>query len=83
MKRTVRSQAYEGLQTAAQLRQEFLLVPAKVKDVYLVHLLEQLADLSVRSAIVFCSTCALCQSCKVAALTLRCRHDRQPAMQSS
>ena len=52
------SQEYEGLQTAEQLRQEFLLVPAKVKDVYLVHLLEQLADLKVRSAIVFCSTYA-------------------------
>jgi ATP-dependent RNA helicase DDX49/DBP8 len=52
------SQAYEGLQTAQQLRQEYLLVPAKVKDVYLVYLLQQLADLAVRSAIVFCSTCA-------------------------
>ena len=31
-------------------------MPAKVKDVYLVHLLEQLADLAVRSAILFCST---------------------------
>ncbi len=56
-------QAYEGLQTAVQLRQEFLLVPAKVKDVYLVHLLEQLADLKVRSAIIFCSTCGSVKSC--------------------
>ena len=58
-------QAYEGLQTAEHLRQEYLLVPAKVKDVYLAHLLQQLTDLAVRSAIVFCSTCvALAQSPK-------------------
>lgn len=35
-------------------------MPAKVKDVYLAHLLEELQDLSVRSAIIFCSTCAGC-----------------------
>ena len=31
-------QAYEGLQTAAGLDEEYVLVPAKVKDVYLAHL---------------------------------------------
>jgi hypothetical protein len=50
-------QAYEGLQTAERLRENYTLVPAKVKDVYLVQLLGALAELSVRSAIIFCSTC--------------------------
>ena len=35
-------------------------MPAKVKDVYLAHLLGELAELSVRSAIIFCSTCSGC-----------------------
>ena len=53
-----RLQAYEGLQTAHKLRQEYVFVPSKVKDVYLAHLLGDLEALAVRSAIVFCSTCA-------------------------
>jgi ATP-dependent RNA helicase DDX49/DBP8 len=49
------SQAYEGLETAHNLREEYLFLPDKVKDVYVVHLLASLADRSVRSAIVFVS----------------------------
>ena len=52
-----RLQAYEGLQTAAKLRQEYLFLPAKVKEVYLVHLLGQLEELQCRSAIIFAGTC--------------------------
>ena len=51
-------QAYEGLETAAGLREEYVFVPAKVREVYLAHLLEGMAARhSVRSAIVFCATC--------------------------
>ncbi|EFN58860.1 hypothetical protein CHLNCDRAFT_48551 [Chlorella variabilis] len=53
-------QAYEGLQTAAKLRQEYLFLPAKVKEVYLVHLLGQLEELQCRSAIIFAGTCKGC-----------------------
>jgi hypothetical protein len=50
-------QAYEGLQTAEKLRQQYLFLPAKVKEVYLVHLLGQLEELQCRSAIIFAGTC--------------------------
>lgn len=36
-------------------------MPAKIKEVYLAHLLGQLEDLKVRSAMVFCSTCKGCR----------------------
>jgi len=53
-------QAYEGLRTAENLVQEYLLVPAKVKEVYLAHLLGGLEAAGVRSAIVFSGTCRGC-----------------------
>ncbi|KAI3436614.1 hypothetical protein D9Q98_006031 [Chlorella vulgaris] len=53
-------QAYEGLQTAEKLRQQYLFLPAKVKEVYLVHLLGQLEELQCRSAIIFAGTCKGC-----------------------
>ena len=31
--------AYEGLQTAKRLKEQYLLIPAKTKEVYLAHLL--------------------------------------------
>lgn len=56
-------EAYEGLRTADNLRQKFLLVPAKVKEVYLAFLMqaEQLAARKVRSVLVFCGTVRACQ----------------------
>eukprot|EP00898_Chlorokybus_atmophyticus_P009002 jgi/Chlat1/9102/Chrsp97S09273 len=62
--------AYEGLKTVATLRQEYLFIPAKVKEVYLFHIMSSLESLSppVRSAIVFLSTC---RACHLLALTLR------------
>ena len=52
------TQAYEGLETAERLREEYVFVPAKVKEVYLAHLLETAREEhAVRSAIVFCATC--------------------------
>lgn len=54
-------QAYEGLQTAGpNLKEQYLLVPAKVKEVYLVHLLQSLEERKIRSVIVFSGTCRGC-----------------------
>lgn len=56
-------QAYEGLQTVGpRLKEQYMLIPAKVKEVYLVHLLRSLEERAVRSAIVFASTCRGCAS---------------------
>ena len=61
-------QAYTGLHTAEQLREEYLFVPAKVKEVYLAHLLESLEERSIRSAMLFVGTC---RSCRLLALVLQ------------
>jgi len=54
-------EAYQGLQTAgANLKEQYLLLPAKVKEVYLAHLLKTLEDHKVRSVIVFAGTCRGC-----------------------
>ena len=55
-----REQAYEGLKTADKLKEEYLFIPAKVKEVYLSYLLNMLKELKVRSAIIFASTCKGC-----------------------
>ena len=54
-------QAYEGLETVEKLREEYIFIPAKVKEVYLFHVLSNLAELKVRSAIIFVGTCKSCQ----------------------
>lgn len=46
-------QAYEGLETANRLREQYMFIPDNVKDVYVLHLLGQLEERSVRSAIIF------------------------------
>lgn len=43
-------------------------MPAKVKEVYLYHLLEGMAAAKVRSAIIFVGTC---RGCQLLALLLR------------
>eukprot|EP00884_Botryococcus_braunii_P016017 jgi/Botrbrau1/3099/Bobra.0070s0083.1 len=48
-------QAYEGLETAHNLREQYLFLPDKVKDVYVLHLLQRLEERGVRSAIIFVS----------------------------
>ncbi|KXZ41148.1 hypothetical protein GPECTOR_722g879 [Gonium pectorale] len=54
-------QAYEGLRTAERLREEYVFLPSKVKEVYLHHLLTVvLPEKKVRSAIIFCGTCRGC-----------------------
>lgn len=42
-------QAYEGLETAHKLKQEYVFLPAKLKEVYLAYLLEHLQDHKVCS----------------------------------
>lgn len=53
-------QAYEGLQTAHKLKQEYVFLPAKLKEVYLTYLLEHLPDYKVRSVMIFVGTCKGC-----------------------
>lgn len=50
-------EAYEGLETVESLKQEYLLIPKNVKDVYLMHIMSKMEDMKIRSAIVFVSTC--------------------------
>ena len=50
-------EAYEGLKTVEALKQQAIFIPKKVKEVYLMHILSQMEDMDVRSAIVFISTC--------------------------
>jgi ATP-dependent RNA helicase DDX49/DBP8 len=54
-------QAYQGLVTATTLKEEYIFVPAKVREVYLYHLLSSLSEMDVRSVIVFASTCKGCR----------------------
>ena len=56
-------EAYSGLTTAAGLTQQYVFVPAKVKEVYLYHVLTRLQELSVRSAIIFVGTCRVRMGC--------------------
>lgn len=53
-------EAYQGLQTVDQLQQQYIFMPSDVKDVYLSHVLSSLEDKSIRSVIIFASTCRTC-----------------------
>eukprot|EP00892_Ulva_mutabilis_P009545 jgi/Ulvmu1/6963/UM033_0020.1 len=50
-----------GLTTASNLKEQYILVPAKVKEVFLMHILGQLEDFQVRSAIIFCARKHSCE----------------------
>lgn len=53
--------AYEGLRTVEGVTEQYVLMPAKVKEVYLHHLLSEVMEQrKVRSAILFCRTCRSC-----------------------
>ncbi|KAL2653879.1 hypothetical protein R1flu_022007 [Riccia fluitans] len=52
-------EAYQGFKTVETLKQEYIFLPANVKDVYLLHLLNSLDD-SVRSLIIFAASCRTC-----------------------
>ncbi|KAM7269173.1 hypothetical protein ACFE04_024670 [Oxalis oulophora] len=53
-------EAYEGFKTVDTLKQQYIFIPPKVKDVYLVHILSKLEDMGIRSAMIFVSTCRTC-----------------------
>ena len=50
-------QAYEGFKTVEALKQQYLLVDAGVKDVYLMHVMSSLEERNIRSVIIFASSC--------------------------
>lgn len=50
-------EAYQGLQTVESLQQQYIFMPLDVKDVYLAYVLSILEDKSIRSVIIFASTC--------------------------
>lgn len=57
-------QAYDGLKASQTLEQKYVFIPKSAKETYLVHVLNSLEAMRVRSAIVFCSTCAGCKMLK-------------------
>lgn len=73
--------AYQGLKTVEQLRQTYCFVPAKVKEVYLQHVLLRMEELKVRSCIVFVGTTRTCQLVELLLLELghqvRMGHDHR------
>lgn len=50
-------EAYEGFKTVETLKQQYIFLPEHVKDVYLLHILSKMEDMSIRSAMIFVSTC--------------------------
>ena len=55
-------EAYSGLKTATGLREEVMVIPAKVKEVYLSHVLRHIENFEVQSCIVFAGTRKSCQN---------------------
>ncbi|CAL5397975.1 unnamed protein product [Camellia sinensis] len=53
-------EAYEGFKTVESLKQHYIFVPKNVKDVCLLHILSKMEDVSIRSAMIFVSTCRSC-----------------------
>ncbi|KAJ4970488.1 hypothetical protein NE237_003587 [Protea cynaroides] len=53
-------EAYEGFKTVESLKQQYVLVPKNVKDVYLLYILSKMDEMGTRSAIIFVSTCRDC-----------------------
>ncbi|KAJ4980891.1 hypothetical protein NE237_031728 [Protea cynaroides] len=53
-------EAYEGFKTVESLKQQYVLVPKNVKDVYLLYILSKMDEMGIRSAIIFVSTCRDC-----------------------
>lgn len=50
-------EAYEGLKTVDTLKQEYIFLDKDAKELYLVHILSQMEDKGIRSAMIFVSTC--------------------------
>lgn len=53
-------QQYEGFKTVEALQQQYILTPANVKDVYLMHIMSTLEERKIRSVIIFASSCRTC-----------------------
>ncbi|CAG9460378.1 unnamed protein product [Pedinophyceae sp. YPF-701] len=51
-----------ALTTVQRLKEQYVFVPARVKEVYLFYLLTRLEELGVRSCIVFAGTCRGCHA---------------------
>ncbi|CAL9215209.1 unnamed protein product [Arabidopsis halleri] len=54
-------EAYEGFKTVDTLTQQFIFEDKDAKELYLVHILSQMEDKGIRSAMIFVSTCRTCQ----------------------
>lgn len=50
-------EAYEGLKTVDTLKQEYIFIDKDAKELYLAHILSQMEDKEIRSAMIFVSTC--------------------------
>lgn len=49
--------AYEDFKTVESLKQQYIYMPQHEKDVFLLHMLKNLKEIDVRSAIIFADTC--------------------------
>lgn len=56
-------EAYEGFKTVETLKQQYIIVPKEVKDIYLVHALSKMEEMGIRSAMIFVSTCRYIRFC--------------------
>lgn len=48
---------YKGFNTVDSLNQHYIVTPKNVKEVYLAYLLSKMKEKSIRSSIIFVSTC--------------------------
>uniref|UniRef100_A0A1D1XNB5 DEAD-box ATP-dependent RNA helicase 36 n=1 Tax=Anthurium amnicola TaxID=1678845 RepID=A0A1D1XNB5_9ARAE len=53
-------EAYEGFRTVDTLKQQYLYLDERVKDVYLYYILSKMNEMAIRSAMIFVSTCRTC-----------------------
>ncbi|KFK43858.1 hypothetical protein AALP_AA1G183100 [Arabis alpina] len=54
-------EAYQGFKTVDTLTQQYIFLDKDAKELYLVHILSQMEDKGIRSAMIFVSTCRTCQ----------------------
>ncbi|KAL0699561.1 hypothetical protein Bca4012_055683 [Brassica carinata] len=54
-------ETYEGLKTVDTLKQEYIFIDKDAKELYLAHILSEMEDKEIRSAMIFVSTCRTCQ----------------------
>lgn len=50
-------EAYEGMKTVDTLKQQYIFIDKDAKELYLAHILSQMEDKEIRSAMIFVSTC--------------------------